>query len=78
MAKVNLSGPQKEIIDVIAHVCVMSDIATNVEGMSGVFDHYLNKTMTSKQRLIYRALQDRIIAVKKDMLRMAKEDKDRA
>jgi hypothetical protein len=74
MAKVNLSGPQREIIDVIAHVAVMGELDKNVEGMSGVLDKYINETMTTKERLIYRALQDRIIVVKKDTLRMAKEE----
>lgn len=74
MANIKLSGPQKEIIEVIAHIAVMGEIDKNVEGMSGVLDGYINKTLTSKQRAIYQALQARIVTVKKDMVRLYKED----
>lgn len=74
MAKTKLSGPQREIIEVIAHIAVMGEIDKNVEGMSGVLDGYINKTLTSKQRAIYQALQDRIVTVKKDMVRLSKEE----
>lgn len=73
--KINLSGPQREIIDVIAHIAVMGEIDKNVEGMSGVLDRYINKTLTNRQRAIYIALQDRITLAKKDMSKMAKEDR---
>jgi|LakWasMet16_LOW5_FD_contig_21_1197257_length_1202_multi_6_in_0_out_0_3 hypothetical protein len=74
MPKLNLSAPQREIIEVIAHIAVMGELDKNVEGMSGVLERYINKTLTSKQRAIYQALQDRIVTVRKDLLRMTKEE----
>jgi hypothetical protein len=72
--KLILSGPQKEIIETIAHIAVMGELDKNVEGMSGVLERYINKTLTSKQRAIYQALQDRIVTVRKDLLRMTEEE----
>lgn len=74
MPKINLSAPQREIIEVIANIAVMGELDKNVEGMSGVLDHYISNTLTSKQRAIYQALQDRIVMVKEDLLQMSKED----
>ena len=71
---IKLSAPQQEIIDLIAHITVMSDVQKNIDGLDGILSFYINDRLTSRQRAIYQALQDRIVTVKKDMLRMAKED----
>ena len=71
---IKLSAPQQEIIDLIAHITVMRDVQKNIDGLDGILSFYINDRLTSRQRAIYQALQDRIVTVKKDMLRMAKED----
>ena len=58
MAKVKLSGPQKEIIDVLGHIMAVSDISANVEGMQGYLDSYIKNTLTDRQRAIYQELND--------------------
>lgn len=79
MAKVKLSGPQKEVVDVLAHIMAASQIASNVEGMSNFLDYYIKNTLTDKQRAIYKELQDRSFRVKQDIADMLeKEDKQRA
>lgn len=79
MAKVKLSGPQKEVVDVLAHIMAASQIASNVEGMSNFLDYYIKNTLTDKQRAIYKELQDRSFRVKQDIADMlAKEDKANA
>lgn len=69
---------QAEVIDVLAHIAVMKDIDKNVTGFSGIFDHYINNSLTPRQRGIYQVLQDRIKGVRKDMAAMAKQDKENA
>jgi|GEM_PF-703688 len=76
--KVTLSAPQKEIIDVFAHVMVASDIDKNVEGMAGFLDSYLKETMTPKQQAIWQALLNRSTQVRKDMLKELTQEKSGA
>lgn len=79
MAKVNLSGPQKEIVEVLAHIMAASQIASNVEGMSNFLNYYIANALTDRQRAIYKELQDRSISVKQDIANMLeKEDKANA
>lgn len=78
MPKVNLSGPQKEIIDILAHVVIMSGIDKNVEGAQGILDRYLKDSLTPRQRAIYQEFQDHTRKVNKKLVAMLKKDKDRA
>lgn len=76
MAKFKPTAGQKEIIDVLAHVSVIDDIAKNVPGMEGLLEHYMTKTLTDRQLGIFDALQNRIKQVRKDMAKLAKQDKE--
>lgn len=78
MAKVNLSGPQKEIIDILAHVVIMSSIDKNVEGAQGILDRYLKDYLTDRQRAIYQAFQDHTKKVNKKLVAMFEKEKDKA
>lgn len=79
MAKINLSGPQKEIVDVLAHIMAANHIASNVDGMLGFFDDYIENYLTDRQRAIFDELRDRSIRVRRDIADMLeKEDKANA
>ena len=79
MAKVNLSGPQKEIVEVLAHIMAASHIASSVEGMSDFLNYYIENALTDRQRAIYGELKDRSISVRCDIADMLeKEDDNRA
>jgi hypothetical protein len=73
-----LSGPQREVIDVLAHILAASEIARNVEGMEGFFESYLKDGLTPRQQDIWKVLQDRTRQVKKDICAMLKEEQSRA
>lgn len=77
MGKVKLSGPQKEIVEVLAHIMAASHIASNVEGMSHFLDYYIENTLTDRQRAIYGELKDRSIRVRRDIADML-ENEDKA
>jgi hypothetical protein len=72
------SRPQKEVIDVLAHIMAAGEISRNVEGMEGFFNDYLKKGLTPSQQAIWKALQDRTHQVKKDLCKMLKEEQDSA
>ena len=79
MAKVNLSGPQQEIVEVLAHIMAANHIASNVDGMLGFFDDYIENYLTARQRAIYDKLKDRSISVRREIADMLeKEDKANA
>lgn len=74
MAKVNLSGPQQEIVEVLAHIMAASHIASNVDGMLGFFEDYIEKYLTDRQRAIYQELKDRSVQVRRDIADMLEEE----
>lgn len=79
MPKIELSGPQKEIVEVLAHIMAANHIASNVDGMLGFFDEYIDKYLTDRQRAIYEELRERSIRVRNDIADMLEEeDKKRA
>jgi hypothetical protein len=76
MLKLKLSGPQKEIVEVLAHIMAANHIASNVDGMLGFFEDYIENYLTDRQRAIYDELKDRSIRVRRDIADMLeKEDK---
>ena len=75
MAKLNLTRPQQEIVEVLAHIMAASQIATNVEGMSNFLDYYLKNALTPRQQAIYQALKDRSIQVKSDIADMLEKER---
>ncbi|WP_322521167.1 hypothetical protein SR882_10360 [Guyparkeria halophila] len=74
--RLGLSKPQEEVVDALAHVYVAEDIDRNVAGLNGFFDHYQRKTMTPTQRHIWERFQERVHEVRRDMLRLMKEEDD--
>jgi hypothetical protein len=76
MPKLKLSKPQKEIVEVLAHIMAANHIASNVDGMLGFFEYYIENYLTDRQRAIYDELKDRSIRVRRDIADMLeKEDK---
>lgn len=75
MPKLNLTRPQQEIVDVLAHVMAASSIASNVEGMSNFLDYYLKNALTPRQLAIYQELKDRSIQVRHDIADMLEKER---
>lgn len=73
MMRKQLSRPQNEVIDALAHHMVMAGLSQNVEGMEGVLDHYKQTGQTAKQRQYVDALEQRIREVKRDMAAMLRD-----
>jgi hypothetical protein len=79
MPKLKLSGPQKEIVDVLAHIMAASHIASNIDGMSNFLNYYIENGLSDRQRAIYSESNDRSIRVRQDIADMLeKEDKANA
>lgn len=76
MPKLKLSGPQKEIVEVLAHIMAASKIAAADESMRGFFDDYIRNTLTDRQRAIYGEMKNRSIQICLEIADMLeKEDK---
>jgi hypothetical protein len=69
-----LSGPQREVIDVLAHILAASEIS-RIEGFSDFFERYVQETLTLDQKEIWRALLDRTKQVKGDIADMLEADR---
>jgi hypothetical protein len=63
----------QEVIDLIAHISIVSEINRNVEGMKGSLDHYL-KSLTPRQRAIWEHVQNTTQRVRKDILALMEAD----
>lgn len=71
-----LKGKERSTVDNIANCAVMADIARNVKGMEGVFEHYLAKHATSTQRRQWQALQDRIKEIRAELAQQHEEQRN--
>lgn len=76
MARFKPTAGQKEVIDVLAHILVMAELEKNVPGTKGMFQSYIDKTLTVRQKGIYDALQSRCKAVRKDIAKLMKQDEE--
>ena len=65
-----LKGRERSTIDNLVHCFVMADLAANVSGMEGVFDHYMKTAATADQRRQWKAFQERVPEVREDMARL--------
>jgi hypothetical protein len=63
----------QEVMDLIAHISIASEIDRNVEGMKGSLDHYL-KSLTPRQRVMWRHFQNTAKRVREDVLKLMEAD----
>jgi hypothetical protein len=76
MAKFKPTVATQELIDVLAHILIMSDLDKNCPGCKGMLDAYLNKTLTQRQRAIFEAFQAHTKKVRKRLAELMEQDKD--
>lgn len=76
MAKFKPTVGQQEVIDVLAHILIMSELDKNVPGCKGMLDGYLNKTLTERQRSVFEAFQAHTKKVRKRLVKLMKQDED--
>ncbi|MCE7510289.1 hypothetical protein [Alloalcanivorax xenomutans] len=67
----HLKGRERTTIDNLVHCLVMADLSAQVDGMRGLFDHYMKKTATADARRQWAAFQARVQEVRREMLRLA-------
>ena len=78
LKKVKLTAGQLEVFDVLAHIEVVSRISKNVEGSSGLYDHYMKTALTDRQRSIFEQFGEHYKKVNRDLAAMLAKDKDNA
>ncbi|MEX0732855.1 MAG: hypothetical protein WED00_05740 [Aquisalimonadaceae bacterium] len=66
------------VLDTLAHIYVVDDMAKNMTGLAGFSDHYLKHVLTPHQQRLWQAFVDRIPEIRKDMLRLLEEERDGA
>jgi hypothetical protein len=72
--KAGLSAPQREVIDVLAHILAASEIS-KIEGFGDFFNRYVQETLTLKQKAIWRELMARTKQVKGDIADMLEAER---
>lgn len=61
-----LKGRERTTIDNLANLLVIWDTAKNVEGLAGMFDHFMKNGATPEQRRQWKALHARIQEIRRD------------
>jgi len=73
MAKVKLSRPQEEIIDLLAHFAAISEIEGADPRLNGMFNDY-KASLPAKQQAIWKHFKERCLTVRNNLAEeMAKE-----
>ncbi|TVO70890.1 hypothetical protein FHP88_15665 [Sedimenticola selenatireducens] len=72
-----LSRPQKEVLEAIAHFQIVAELSANVDGMEKFREFYRERVITRKQNQIFEEYKRTVVAVKKRLTEMLKEENGR-
>ncbi len=68
---------QLEVLSILAHCTLAASFDQNIDGMKGYMETYLS-SLEPRQQGIWQAFKDQCVHVKKEFVRLAKEDQARA
>jgi len=77
MAKLKLSRPQEEIIDLLAHIAAVSEIEGHFPELKGLLDTYKSK-LTPKQLAIWKHFQSHCVKVRHNLVKEMEKELDNA